>query len=61
MEFYLKKAKQMVGVFQEVKIKPIAKTENYRADILARMAATLGPKLRKSVPVEVKTSPSIGQ
>lgn len=29
MEFYLKKAKQIVGVFQEVKIKHIARTENY--------------------------------
>lgn len=61
MEFYLKQAKQMVGVFQEVKIKQIARIENYRADMLARIVATADPKLPKSVPIEVKTSPSIGQ
>lgn len=61
MEFYLKKTKQIVGVFQEVKIKHIARTENYRTDMLARMAATADPKLSKLVLVEVKTSPSIGQ
>lgn len=45
----------MVGLFEEVEIKQIA-----RADILARMVATTDLKLLKLVPVEIKTSPSIG-
>lgn len=55
MKLYLKKTKQIVGLFQEVEIKQIA-----RADILARMAATTDPKQPKLVPVEIKTSQSIG-
>ena len=61
MGLYLKKAKQMVGLFQEVEVKQISRKENYRADMLARMAATADPKLPKSVPLEIKTSPSIGE
>ena len=33
--------------------------ENYRADILARIAAVADPKMPKSVPLEVKSSPNI--
>ncbi|XP_024042712.1 uncharacterized protein LOC127901426 [Citrus sinensis] len=58
---YLKKAKQMVGLFQEVEVKQISRNENYRVDMLARMAAIANPKLPKSVPLEVRTSPSIGE
>ena len=29
IELYLKKAKQMIGLFREVEIKQIARTENY--------------------------------
>ncbi|KAH9802826.1 Ribonuclease H [Citrus sinensis] len=61
MGLYLKKAKQMVGLFQEVEIKQISRNENYRADMLARMAAITDPKLPKSVPLEVRISPSIGE
>ena len=61
MELYLKKAKQMIGLFREVEIKQISRTENYRANMLARMAAIADPKLPKSVPLEVRTSPSIGE
>ena len=51
----------MVELFREVEIKQISRNENYRADMLARMAAIADPKLPKSVPLEVKTSPSIGE
>ena len=61
MKLYLKKAKQMVELFQEVKIKQISWNKNYRADMLARMAIIVDPKLPKSVPLEVRTSPSIGE
>lgn len=37
----------MVGLFREVEIKQIARVENYRANMLARMPAY--PKLFKSV------------
>ena len=59
MWLYLKKAKQMVGLFQAVEVKQISRNENYRADMLARMAAIADPKLPKSVLLEVRTSPSI--
>lgn len=59
IELYLRKAKQMVRMFQEVEIQKISRIENYRADMLARIVATTYPKLPKSVPMEVKISPSI--
>ena len=49
----------MVGLFQEVEIKQISRIENYRVDMLARMAAIANPKLPKSVPLDVTTLPSI--
>ncbi|XP_024043085.1 uncharacterized protein LOC112099830 [Citrus clementina] len=61
MELYLKKEKQMIRLFRDIEIKQIARTENYRADMLARMAATANPKLPKSIPLEVRTLPSIGE
>ena len=51
----------MVELFQEVEIKQISWNENYRADMLAKMAAIADPKLPQSVPLEVRTSPSIGE
>ena len=51
----------MIRLFRDVEIKQIARTENYRADMLARMAATANPKLPKSIPLEVRTLPSIGE
>lgn len=51
----------MIGLFREVEIKQIVRIENYRADILVRMAAVADPKLSKSVPLEVRTSSSIGE
>ena len=51
----------MVGLFQEVEIKQISRNENYRVDMLAKMAAIADPKLPKSVSLEVRTSPSIGE
>ena len=61
MKQYLKKVKQMIGKFEAVKVIQIPREENSRADILARMAAVADPKLPKSVPLEVKSSPSIEQ
>ena len=61
MELYLKKAKQMIGLFRGVEIKQIARIENYRAHMLARMAATSDLKLPKLVPLKVRTSSSIGE
>ncbi|XP_024036827.1 uncharacterized protein LOC112096866 [Citrus clementina] len=51
----------MVELFQEVEIKQISRKKNYRADMLARMVAIADPKLPKSVLLEVRTSPSIGE
>ena len=59
MGLYLNKAKQMVELFQGVKIKQISRNKNYRVDMLARMAAIVDPKLPKSDPLEVRTSSSI--
>lgn len=59
IELYLRKAKQMVRMFQEVEIQKISRIENYRVDMLVRIVATTYPKLPKSVPMEVKISPSI--
>ncbi|KAH9792469.1 hypothetical protein KPL71_004135 [Citrus sinensis] len=61
MEQYLKKVKQMIGKFESVDVIQIPREENYRADILARMAAVSDPKMPKSVPLEVKSWPSIEQ
>ena len=49
----------MVELFQEVEIKQISQNENYRADMLVKMATIADPKLPKSVPLEVRISPSI--
>ena len=51
----------MVGLFKEIEVKQISRNENYRAEMLARMAAIADPKLPKSVPLEVRTSSSIGE
>ena len=51
----------MIGLFQEVEVKQIPRNENYRTDMLARMVAIADPKLPKLVPLEVRTSPSIGK
>lgn len=58
---YLKKAKKMIRLFQQVKVQQIARTENYRVDMLARMATMANLKLPKLIPIEVRTSPSIEQ
>lgn len=55
----MRKTKQMVELFREVERKQISKTDNYRADMLAKMATTADPKLPKSVSVEIKYAPSI--
>ena len=61
MEQYLKKVKQMIEKFEAVEVIQIPREQISRADILARMAAVVDPKMPKSIPLEVKTSPSIEQ
>ncbi|XP_024039511.1 uncharacterized protein LOC112098123 [Citrus clementina] len=59
MEQYLKIVRQMMGKFEAVEVIQIPREQNSRADILARMAAVADQKMPKSVPLEVKSSPSI--
>ena len=59
MEQYLKRVKQMIGKFEAVEVIQIPREENSRADILARMTAVADPKMPKSIPLEVKSSPNI--
>ncbi|XP_024042632.1 uncharacterized protein LOC112099511 [Citrus clementina] len=61
MEQYLKIVRQMMGKFEAVEVIQIPREQNSRADILARMAAVADPKMPRSVPLEVKSSPSIDQ
>ncbi|XP_052295858.1 uncharacterized protein LOC127901870 [Citrus sinensis] len=61
MEQYLKIVRRMMGKFEAVEVIQIPREQNSRADILARMAAVADPKMPKSVPLEVKSSPSIEQ
>ena len=61
IEQYLKKVKQMIGKFEAVEVIQIPREENSRADILARMTAVVDPKMPNSVPLEVKSCPSIEQ
>lgn len=49
----------MIGKFELVDIVQILRSENYRADNLARMVAATDPKMLKSVPIEVKSFPNI--
>lgn len=59
MDLYLNEAKYLIGMFKKVEIEQISRTKNYRANILSRMTATVDAKMPKSIPVEIKTSPSI--
>ncbi|XP_052300414.1 uncharacterized protein LOC127903754 [Citrus sinensis] len=61
MEQYLRIVRQMMGKFEAVEVIQIPREQNSRADILARMAAVADPKMPKSVPLEVKSRPSIEQ
>ncbi|XP_015381713.1 uncharacterized protein LOC107174938 [Citrus sinensis] len=61
MKQYLKKVRQMMGKFEAVEVIQIPMEQNSRADILAKMVAVTDPKMPKSIPLEVKTSPSIKQ
>ncbi|XP_052288603.1 uncharacterized protein LOC127899294 [Citrus sinensis] len=59
MEQYLKIVRQMMEKFKAVEVVQIPREQNSRADILAKMAAVADPKMPKSIPLEVKSSPSI--
>ncbi|KAH9745725.1 Ribonuclease H [Citrus sinensis] len=61
IEQYLKIVRQMMGKFEVVEVVQIPREQNSRANILARMAAVADPKMPKSIPLEVKFSPSIEQ
>ncbi|XP_052292053.1 uncharacterized protein LOC127900838 [Citrus sinensis] len=61
IEQYVKIVRQMMGKFETVEVIQIPREQNSRADILARMVAVADPKMPKSVPLEVKSSPSIDQ
>ncbi|XP_052292047.1 uncharacterized protein LOC127900835 [Citrus sinensis] len=61
MEQYLKIVRRMMGKFEAVEVIQIPREQNSRADILAKMAAVADPKMPKSIPLEVKSSPSIEQ
>lgn len=47
--------------FKAVEVKQIPRSESFRVDILARMASTSDARMPRSVPMEVKTFPSIEQ
>lgn len=51
----------MIKKFESMDIVQIPRSQNYRANILARMAATTDSKMPKSVPMEVMSSPNIVQ
>lgn len=61
MEQYFNCSKQIMVRFKAVEVEQIPKAKNFRVDILARMLATSYVNLPKSIPVEVKTFPSIEQ
>lgn len=50
-----------MGKFEAVEVIQIPREQNSRADILARMVVVADPKMPKSIPLEVKTNPSIEQ
>lgn len=50
-----------MGKFEAVEVIQIPREQNSQADILVRMAAVADPKMPKSIPLEVKSSPSIEQ
>lgn len=54
-------SKHIMTKFKAVEIEQIPRAENFRADILAIMAAASDAKMPRSVPVEVKDFPSIKQ
>lgn len=61
MEQYLKRVRQTIGKFESVDIVQIPRSKNYQVDILARMTAIADPNMLKSVPMKVKSFPSIEQ
>ena len=61
MEQYLKRVRQTIGKFESVDIVQIPRSKNYQVDILARMTAIADPNMLKSIPMKVKSFPSIEQ
>lgn len=61
MEEYSKYSKKIMARFEAVEVEQVLRTENYRADILARMGATSNAKMPQLDPVETETWPSIVQ
>ena len=59
MDFYLEKAKELLGQFDTVTITQIPRNENSNADALAHLATGLEDSLLKTIPLEISDKPSI--
>ena len=59
MILYLQKVRDLLRKFASVQIKYVPRTENSRADILAKLATALQEDIGESVPVEYLAEPSI--
>ena len=56
---YLQKVHDLLKKFVEVQVKHVPRTENSRADALAKLATTLQEDLGRSTPIEYLAEPSI--
>ncbi|KAJ4728683.1 Gag-pol polyprotein [Melia azedarach] len=56
---YLRKAKDLVGQFKQVRLQQIPREKNFKADMLSRLASLLETSLPGTAPVEVLPRSSI--
>ena len=61
MDFYLEKAKDLLGKFNTVTITQIPRNENFNADALAHLAMGLEDSLLNMVPLEILDEASINK
>ncbi|KAL5578439.1 hypothetical protein UlMin_020138 [Ulmus minor] len=61
MDFYMEKAKELLGQFDTATITQIPRNKNTNADALARLATRLEDSLLKMVPLEILDEPSINK
>ena len=59
MVLYLQKVRDLLKKFVLVQVKHVPRTENSRADVLAKLATALQEDLGRSTPVEYVAKPSI--
>ena len=59
MILYLKKVRELLKNFVQVQVRHVLRTENSRADALAKLATTSQEDLDRQVPVEHLMEPSI--